>query len=200
MADTIKIGNLDISSFKVGSDDCKVYLGDTLLYSGGTTPPTPFDGKWLATYSDSHTESAECDSTSAITSNEITKVGVETIEIGDCVTTIGDNALQNCESLTNITIPNSVTSINQYAIRNCVSLTSCTIGSGVTNIGRRAFQNCPSLTSFFCLATVPPNLGASAFLSTDNCIIYVPAASVNAYKAKSGWSSYASRIQAIPNS
>ena len=32
MADTIKIGSLDISSFKVGSDDCKVYLGDTLLY------------------------------------------------------------------------------------------------------------------------------------------------------------------------
>jgi len=32
MADTIKIGSLDISSFKVGSSDCKVYLGDTLLY------------------------------------------------------------------------------------------------------------------------------------------------------------------------
>ena len=32
MADTIKIGSLDISAFKVGSDDCKVYLGDTLLY------------------------------------------------------------------------------------------------------------------------------------------------------------------------
>ena len=28
----IKLGNLDISSFKVGSSDCKVYLGDTLLY------------------------------------------------------------------------------------------------------------------------------------------------------------------------
>ena len=28
----VKIGNLDISAFKVGSDDCKVYLGDTLLY------------------------------------------------------------------------------------------------------------------------------------------------------------------------
>lgn len=41
MADTIKIGNLDISAFKVGSSDCKVYLGSTLLYSGGTTPPTP---------------------------------------------------------------------------------------------------------------------------------------------------------------
>ena len=32
MADSIKIGNLDISAFKVGSDDCKVYLGNTLLY------------------------------------------------------------------------------------------------------------------------------------------------------------------------
>lgn len=40
MADTIKIGSFEVSSFKVGSDDCKVYLGDTLLYSGGT-PPTP---------------------------------------------------------------------------------------------------------------------------------------------------------------
>lgn len=35
MADTIKIGSLDISAFKVGSDDCKVYLGDTLLYPQG---------------------------------------------------------------------------------------------------------------------------------------------------------------------
>ena len=38
MADTIKIGNLDISSFKVGSDNCKIYLGDTLLYPQGETP------------------------------------------------------------------------------------------------------------------------------------------------------------------
>ena len=40
MANGIKIGNLDVSSFKVGSDDCKIYLGDTLLYSGGTQPQT----------------------------------------------------------------------------------------------------------------------------------------------------------------
>lgn len=28
----IKIGNLDISAFKVGSSDCAIYLGDTKLY------------------------------------------------------------------------------------------------------------------------------------------------------------------------
>ncbi len=39
MANGIKIGNTDISSFKVGSSDCKVYIGDTLLYP--TTPSLP---------------------------------------------------------------------------------------------------------------------------------------------------------------
>lgn len=41
MANGIKLGNLTIDSFKVGSSDCKIYLGDTLLYDGGITPPTP---------------------------------------------------------------------------------------------------------------------------------------------------------------
>jgi len=38
MADTIKIGNYEVSCFKVGSSDCKIYLGDTLLYPQSTTP------------------------------------------------------------------------------------------------------------------------------------------------------------------
>ncbi len=41
MADSIKIGNLDISAFKVGSGDCTIYLGDTKLYPN--EPPTPHD-------------------------------------------------------------------------------------------------------------------------------------------------------------
>lgn len=39
---SIKLGNLDVESFKVGSGDCSIYLGTTLLYSGGT-PPAPHD-------------------------------------------------------------------------------------------------------------------------------------------------------------
>lgn len=38
MADTIKIGNLDISSFKVGAADCSIYLGDVKVYP--TSSPT----------------------------------------------------------------------------------------------------------------------------------------------------------------
>ena len=55
MADTIKIGNLDISAFKVGSGDCKVYLGNTLLYSGGTTPTGVTCNDLVLPYGDSFT-------------------------------------------------------------------------------------------------------------------------------------------------
>jgi hypothetical protein len=40
-------------------------------------------------------------------------------------------------------------------------------------------------------------LGSSAFSITNNCPIYVPSASVDTYKAASGWSTYASRIHEI---
>lgn len=39
MADVIKLGNLDISAFKVGGNDCSIYLGTTKLYPQSS--PTP---------------------------------------------------------------------------------------------------------------------------------------------------------------
>ena len=200
MADGIKIGNLDISAFKVGSSDCKIYLGDTLLYpqSQPPTPPTP-TFKWLATYSDSHTESAECDSSSAITDGEINTRNLVSIEIGGtCVTSIGEYAFDSCRSLTSCTIGNSVTSIGMNAFTNCSSLTSIDIPDSVTSIGYYAFLSCYSLTSITVNAVTPPSLGNMAFDSTNNCPIYVPSGSVSAYQ--SAWSGYSPRIQAIPNS
>lgn len=97
------------------------------------------------------------------------------------------------------TIPSDVTVIGSSAFYGCTSLTSVTIHSGVTSIGNLAFYNCTGLTSVTVLATTPPNLnGANHFNNTNNCPIYVPAASVETYKAASVWSTYASRITAIP--
>ena len=192
----VKIGNLDVI-FKVGSADCKVYLGDTLLYP--TTPPTPptFQGKWLATYTGGTTSSAECDASSAITNGEITLTDLEAVELGDCVTSIGQNAFYNCSSLSSIDIPNSVTSIGNSAFYGCYSLTSVTIPDSVTSIGGAAFFNCGSLTSVTVNATTPPTLGIIVFELTNNCPIYVPAASLTAYQSATGWSDYSSRLQAI---
>ena len=143
MADGIKIGSLNISSFKVGSSDCKVYLGDTLLYPQGQPPTPTFDGKWLATYSGGTTSSAECDASSA----EVTTTGLVSIEIGNCVTSIGNRVFYNCTSLTSITIGNSVTSIGQWVFNRCSGLTSITLPDSVTSIDEWAFYGCSNLTS-----------------------------------------------------
>lgn len=199
MANAIKIGNNSIGGVFIGSSSASsVYIGTTLIYSGGTppTPPTPTTPKWVATYTGGTISSAECDSTSAITQGEITLENLISLEIGDCVTNIDDNAFYGCYDLTSVVIPDSVTNIGDYAFIESYSLTSVTIPSGVTSIGDSAFGGCGA-ESITCLATTPPTMGTTVFEYTS-CPIYVPAASVDAYKEAEGWSDYSSRIQAIP--
>lgn len=160
-------------------------------------PEPPQTPKWIATYTDSHTESAECDSSGEIGFNEIPNgSNVVSLEISDCVTSIGDNAFTDYHGLTSVAIPNSVTTIGSSAFAACSGLTSVVIPSSVISIDSWAFSNCSGLTSITVNATTPPTLGANAFYNT-NCPIYVPAESVDAYKAAEGWSEYADRIQPI---
>ncbi|MBP3508003.1 MAG: leucine-rich repeat protein [Lachnospiraceae bacterium] len=68
------------------------------------------------------------------------------------VTTIGEWAFSQRDSLSSITIPSSVTSIGSYAFHSC-QFESVIIPSGVTSIGSNAFLGCGRLTSI----TVDPN-------------------------------------------
>ena len=120
------------------------------------------------------------------------------VTIGNGVTRIGNATFNRCSSLTSVTIPNSVTSIGNGAFYACSSLKDVTIGNGVTSIGNGVFNGCSNLTSVTIKATTPPTLGSDVFKNTNNCPIYVPAESVNAYKTATNWSAYANRIQAIP--
>ena len=112
------------------------------------------------------------------------------------VTSIEPSTFSSC-SFTDITIPSSVKTIYANAFWQCQSLTDITIPSSVTLIAVKAFADCIKLTSITIKATTPPRLFSNAFDNTNNCPIYVPAESVNAYKTATNWSEYASRIQAI---
>jgi hypothetical protein len=75
-----------------------------------------------------------------------------------------------------------------------------TIPSKVSVITTGIWRNCSSLESLTFLSVTPPDLGeyySETFQNTNNCILYVPAESVNAYKAADGWKEYASRIMPI---
>ncbi|WP_162540248.1 leucine-rich repeat protein, partial [Acinetobacter haemolyticus] len=113
-------------------------------------------------------------------------------------THIGGDAFADWTSCTSLTIPNSVTHIGGDAFADWTSCTSLTIPNSVTHIGWYAFQNWTSCTSITCLATTPPNVGVMIFYNTNNAPIYVPAESVDAYKTAPNWSTYASRIFAMP--
>ncbi|MBE6196240.1 MAG: leucine-rich repeat domain-containing protein, partial [Rikenellaceae bacterium] len=123
--------------------------------------------------------------------------------IGQGVTSIGAGAFYRCDSLEAITIPDNVTTIDNEAFFNCDALVSATIGSGVTSIGGSVFYDCNKLETVYCYPTTPPvtSFGGatwSAWAAFDSCStalkIYVPNASVAAYKTAEGWSDYAADI------
>ncbi len=90
---------------------------------------------------------------------------IKSVNIGNAVTTIGDNAFYGCTNLTSITIPSSVTSIGANAFYGCTSLTSITIPSSVTSIGDNAFYDCTNLTSII-FGNSMTSIGYSAFDNT----------------------------------
>ena len=79
------------------------------------------------------------------------------------VTTIGEDAFCNCESLKSVTIPDSVTTIGEGAFRYCTGLTSITIPDSVTTIGEDVFYHCESLKS----VTIPDSV-----TTIGNCAFY----------------------------
>ena len=121
--------------------------------------------------------------------------GLTSINIPDSVTSIGQAAFFNCDSLTSVTIPDSATSIGVSAFYGCSSLKSITIPDSVTSIGVSAFYYCDSLTSVYCKATTPPTGDSSMFgENASDRKIYVPTASVDAYKNAEYWSDYKNDI------
>ncbi len=84
---------------------------------------------------------------------------------GYTVTSIGSYAFDNCQKLTNVTIPNGVTSISNGAFRDCRGLTNVTIPDSVTSIGDRAFAYCSCLTS----VTIPDGVTRIGNFTFYNC-------------------------------
>ena len=113
---------------------------------------------------------------------------ITAVTISDCVFQIDTEAFApksssiNYANLQIVEIPSSVTRIDSMAF--------ATKYDGVCRLQR-----------VICRAEYPPTMSENyqQFSTEGGLTIYVPAASVNTYKADSGWSKYADRIQAIPS-
>ncbi len=121
--------------------------------------------------------------------------GVKVINIVNLgrVTTIG--GFSSHSELKSVILNEGLLELGWGAFRYCSSLSSITLPSTITKLNNYCLEGCWALKSVKCLATTPPELGSEVF--TTVTIIYVPDASVDAYKAKEGWSTYADRIKPL---
>lgn len=99
--------------------------------------------------------------------------------------------------MTDVVIPSGVEIIADQVMAS-IGITTCVLPSSITAIGKYAFNGCTELTAVTVLALDVPTGYIGMFNETNNCPIYVPAESLEDYKAARYWKDYADRIKAIP--
>ena len=168
------ISNIDLNGVTLIGDFGFSY---TSGYTSITIPPsvTTFGQYAFNSVSGLNSVTIDYASNATLGSYQFGGLSITSLTIGSHPTAIGEGMFQKCTGLTNLVIPSNISSINNFTFSGCTGLRSITVHS-----------------------ITPPTLGIGVFDNTNNCPIYVPPESVDAYKAASGWSNYAIRIQAIP--
>lgn len=82
---------------------------------------------------------------------------------------------------------------------NCQILEYVKLPATLEYIGQYQFNDCPKLHTIVCMAEVPPEMQGSIMNGTmiEKCRIYVPDASVDAYRNAANWNTYAAIILPI---
>ena len=101
---------------------------------------------------------------------------------------IGDWAFYNCHELQSLAIPEGVTGIGKAAFFGCTYLKDVTLPASIRAIGDNAFALCSKMEKLQVAAVVPPTIAAKTFEDVSREMpVYVPVASVPAYKSDPLW-------------
>lgn len=101
----------------------------------------------------------------AIADEAFAESAIHSIIIPESVTSIGNKAFYNCESLVNVTFPLELTQIGDYAFSKCKKLDCLNFGkdSKLTTIGNSAFAYCKFVNPYVVIPSNVTNLGENIF-------------------------------------
>lgn len=140
----------------------------------------------------------------------------ETLVIPEGITKLRNYAFYKIVA-TKVILPSTlVDPVGIYCFDSCANLNEVVLGDGIERLRERMFSGCPNLKSLtiptqvnrmdnfafttldelICLPTTPPVVGQN-LIKYVSTVIYVPDASVSAYKAATYWSPYASIIKPL---
>ena len=111
---------------------------------------------------------------------------------------LGEDAFAYCKKITRIILPEGVTTIGISAFRDCPALRIVDLPSTVKNVGDLSFDQDSKLETVICRATTPPTIDGIDIMvgdlisdeTADKAVLYVPSASVEAYRKASGWNKF----------
>ena len=93
------------------------------------------------------------------------EIRIVTVESG--VTSIGNLAFYNRDTIVMVNLPDTLTSIGKYAFAGCTSLKTLNMSSGVVEIGNSAFERCESLQAIRLPSTLT-TIGTRAFYRCES--------------------------------
>jgi hypothetical protein len=109
-------------------------------------------------------------------------------------------AFSGCVLLKEFRLP-SVVTIASQALDNASGSNGAyelfDLGENLQSVGNYALRGGPKMKAIVIRAVTPPTFGSGVFNSSNNCPIYVPDESVEAYKNATNMSDYASRIKPL---
>lgn len=115
---------------------------------------------------------------------------------------IANVAFKDCQKISAIESLGSITIINGSAsqggtFQGCNSMTFVRLPATLETISAYAFWACTGIKTLICEAAVPPSIVSTSIPNNASMAVYVPDASVEAYKTATGWSTFANRIKGI---
>ncbi len=143
---------------------------------------------------------------------------LETLVLPETLAEIGEQAFYNCFALKSINVPATISTLNPFTFHNCSSLISVELGENLESLCYNVFTN-TKLDTITCYAEIPPMVygidGLYDVVENENeetgevvmdtvpaeqydlftvnaqvCILKVPAASIDAYKAHKSWGKF----------